>query len=90
MIYASMPIIPNANLVPRLFPLVEERPWWMLVMGPTENCSPRMEKGDGKVSYNTCFHFCTSHFNCNEWPFCTIIFENHIYFKILAKLYRML
>jgi hypothetical protein len=37
-------------------------------------------------SHITCFHFRTSHFDCKEWPFCTIVFENHIYFKILAKL----
>jgi hypothetical protein len=37
-------------------------------------------------SHITCFHFRTSHFDCKEWPCCTIIFENHIYFKILAKL----
>jgi hypothetical protein len=37
-------------------------------------------------SHITCFHFRTSHFDCKEWPFCTIIFENHIYFKILSKL----
>jgi hypothetical protein len=29
------------NLVPRLFPLVEQRPWWTLVTWPIENCSPR-------------------------------------------------
>ena len=42
-------------------------------------------EGDGKVSY---YMFPLPHFTlrCKEWSFCTIIFENHIYFKILAKL----
>ena len=38
-------------------------------------------------SHITCFHFGSSHFDCKEWPFCTIIFENHIYFKIRGRLY---
>jgi hypothetical protein len=50
-----------------------------------KNPNPKNPNLDLQKSHITCFHFRTSHFDCKEWLFCTIIFENHNYFKILAK-----
>ena len=40
--------------------------------------------GMGEVSNNISYHFRILHFDCKEWVFCIIDFENHICFKILA------
>jgi hypothetical protein len=50
-----------------------------------KNPNPKNPNLDLQKSHITCFHFRTSHFDCKEWLFCTIIFENHNYFKIPAK-----
>jgi hypothetical protein len=47
----------------------------------------RLKRGVEK-SHITCFHFRTSHFDCKEWPFCTIIFENHNSWEICCACAR--